>query len=224
MIDNVQIIKSRVGILDILAHYQIEPNRAGMIHSICHSPDSKPSTKIYIKQNKIHCFVCNISHDIFGIVQHFEKCDFKSAMERVNEIFNLGLLEPPTDEQKREWAKAQRERERERWRKLRLEKQRKNVTADILEELRVYETIERITLPLVQIENVEKIWYTKAYELYVKAITKIQWLDWLFYAINDFRNIENAERFEKYNLIFGTDSTEILNLLYKKKIGLEVPI
>lgn len=51
--------------------------------------DKHPSASI--KNGCFHCFVCNLHLDVFGFVQHMEKCSFNDAAVRLNEWYGLQL-------------------------------------------------------------------------------------------------------------------------------------
>lgn len=51
--------------------------------------DRNPSASV--KNGRFHCFVCNLHLDCFDFVQQITGCDFKTAMQTLNQAFALGL-------------------------------------------------------------------------------------------------------------------------------------
>jgi len=85
-------LKSSVDVVSVLTSYGAtflgSPN--GKIRSSCvvHG-GSNPSSLVYdISTGFFKCFSCNFRGDIFSLVQHIEKCSFKTAVDRVRAYSN----------------------------------------------------------------------------------------------------------------------------------------
>ena len=78
---NVEEIKARYSMQDILDMYGIKKNRAGFIHCPFHQGDRTASCKIYPKD--FHCHACGVNGDVFTFVQQMEHCSFKDAFKRL---------------------------------------------------------------------------------------------------------------------------------------------
>ena len=138
-------IKEKVSMLQVLEMYGQYPVRGkNNYRCLVHTPDKRPSGGLTKQGDKFHCFSCGWTGNIFDVVQHFEKCDLKTAMRMLDDRFNLGLYRELSHKEKLELARQMKERERERQEKLWWEQYEKVVLADIIKELRRYEDLERI--------------------------------------------------------------------------------
>ena len=131
-------IKSKVSMLQVLELYNQFPVRGkNNYRCFVHSPDKRPSAGLTKTRDKFHCFACGYTGNIFDVVQHFEKCDLKTAMRILDDKFNLGLYRELTHKEKLELARQMKERERERQEKLWWQEYEKVVLADIIKNLRL---------------------------------------------------------------------------------------
>lgn len=137
-------IKERVSMLDVLQLYGQCPVRGRNNYRCFAHDDRRPSAGLTKSGDKFHCFACGYTGNIFDVVQHFEKCDLKTAMRILDDKFNLGLCRELSHKEKLELARQMKERERERQEKLWWEQYEKVVLADIIKELRRYEDLEII--------------------------------------------------------------------------------
>ena len=80
-------ILNNINIKDILYKYGIKTNKD--MFSCPFHKDKKPSAKAY--QNSFYCFSCNKTGDVIQFVQYLYNLNFKEAMQKINEDFNLGL-------------------------------------------------------------------------------------------------------------------------------------
>lgn len=71
--------------------------------SVTHN-DQNPSAKIYDDTNTCYCFGCKKSWDVIGYTREVFNCDYKEALERLIDDFNLPIEKPqnrnPNQEQK----------------------------------------------------------------------------------------------------------------------------
>lgn len=137
-------IIERVSMLDVLQLYGQYPVRGRNNYRCFAHDDRRPSAGLTKTGDKFHCFACGYTGNIFDVVQHFEKCDLKTAMRILDDKFNLGLYRELSHKEKLELARQMKERERERQEKLWWQEYEKVVLADIIKELRRYEDLERI--------------------------------------------------------------------------------
>lgn len=86
-------IKELVRLTDVLAHYNLTPNRAGFLHCPFHSGDRDASLKIYPSTDSWYCFGCGEGGDVIDFVAKMERCSFAEALKRLNTDFSLGLEE-----------------------------------------------------------------------------------------------------------------------------------
>lgn len=71
-------IKDTYSMRDIVARYDLQPNRSGFIPCPFHN-DPGPSLKVYEKD--FHCFGCGENGDIFDFVMRMEDVSFKDAFQ-----------------------------------------------------------------------------------------------------------------------------------------------
>ena len=88
----IQDIKNCLPLLQVLAHYNIQPDRHNQILCPFHA-DDKPSCKIYPETNTYHCFGCNKSGDVIQFIQDKEGCSKHLAILKA-ESWITGLPEP----------------------------------------------------------------------------------------------------------------------------------
>ena len=73
-------IRQRVTMRDVLAHYGIGIDRGGFAVCPFHS-DRHPSMKVYPNSRGWWCFVCGDGGDIFKFISKMERCPFRKAVE-----------------------------------------------------------------------------------------------------------------------------------------------
>lgn len=204
-------IKEKVSMLDVLQLYGIYPVRGkNNYRCFVHSPDKHPSAGITKDGQRWHCFSCNYTGNIFDVVQHFEKCDLKTAMRILDNKFNLGLYRQLTYKEKLELAKQMKERERERKEKLWWEQYEKVVLADIVKNLRMWEDIQRVT-HITRGEYRRGEW--EFADLFFESLKKQDWLNWLYNAICGFDHPEC-----EYDFIYPNDKKELLEKIKNGEI------
>lgn len=85
--------KDLVRLTDVLARYNLTPNRAGFLHCPFHSGDRDASLKIYPDTDSWYCFGCGEGGDVIDFVAKMERCGFAEALKRLNTDFCLWLEE-----------------------------------------------------------------------------------------------------------------------------------
>ena len=80
----------------VLAHYGIEPNRAGFICCVAHN-DSRPSMKVYERTNSVHCFACGADFNSINLIMHMEKCGFHRAVEIIKNWFSCDTVQQSSE-------------------------------------------------------------------------------------------------------------------------------
>ena len=113
-------IKSRLTMPQILEYYGFKINRSKRIPCPLHNGYD---ANCGVKEHYIHCFVCGESADEIKFVMRYFGLDFKSAIIKLNEDFQLGLpIGQKIDRRKRiemgriafERKRKQEERQKER--------------------------------------------------------------------------------------------------------------
>ena len=88
-------IKEKLTILEVLAHYNIKPDKHNQIKCPFHS-DDKPSCKIYPETNTFHCFGCSATGDQIEFIEKYEKCGKHEALLKAKELIT-GTTVPTTN-------------------------------------------------------------------------------------------------------------------------------
>ena len=81
----IQEIKSRLSILTVLNHYNLEPDRHKMLKCPFHE-DDQPSLKIYTETNTFNCFGCNANGDAIEFIQRKEKLTKHQTLVKAAEL------------------------------------------------------------------------------------------------------------------------------------------
>jgi hypothetical protein len=157
-----------------------------------------------------NCFACNYTGNIFDVVQHFEKCDLKTAMRILDDKFNLGLYRELSHKEKLELARQMKERERERQEKLWWEECEKVVLADVVKELRFWEQVQKMT-HITRGEYRGGEWQFA--DLFFESLKRQDWLNWLYDAVCGFDHPEC-----EYDYIYPADKKEILKMIREGEI------
>ena len=206
-------IKEKVSMLEVLEKYGQYPVRGrNNYRCIAHSPDKRPSAGLTKDGTKFHCFACNYTGNIFDVVQHFEKCDLKTAMRILDDKFGLGLYRELSHKEKLELARQMKERERERQEKLWWQEYEKVVLADIIKELRVWEDIQRLT-HITRGEYRRGEWQFA--DLFFESLKRQDWLNWLYDAVCGFDHPEC-----EYDYIYPADKKELLEMIKSGAISI----
>lgn len=92
-------IKTRLGLLTVLNHYGLKPDRSNHIKCPFHE-DDKPSCRIYIDTNTFHCFGCGATGDQIEFIVKYEKCSKHEAILKAKQL--CGNPEPKNSKPKAE--------------------------------------------------------------------------------------------------------------------------
>ena len=112
-----QQIKDKVKMPNLLGFYGFDIKR-GRIKCPLHNGEDY---NCGIKEDYIHCFVCNETADVISFVQKYFNLDFKETLQKLNDDFGLNLpigerlsqkqqLTIAKEKHKREQAKKQKEK------------------------------------------------------------------------------------------------------------------
>lgn len=116
-------VKELVRLTDVLARYNLTPNRAGFLHCPFHSGDRDASLKIYPATDSWYCFGCGEGGDVIDFAAKMERCGFAEALKKLNADFCLGL------EEKQSLRNA-RQRRQERSREVLRQKEQRDTLLD----------------------------------------------------------------------------------------------
>lgn len=192
-------IKDRVSMVQVLEMYGQFPVRGRNNYRCFAHQDKRPSAGLTKDGVKFHCFSCNYTGNIFDVVQHFAKCDLKTAMRILDDKFHLGLYKELSHKEKLQIAKEIKERERLKREKAWWEQYELVVLADISKELRRYEDLERIF-------RIEKGQY--------RAEWSNEFGDTYFYVLKELNRLDNL-----YDEICDSNEESKRELLAKIKDG-----
>ena len=205
-------IKDRVSLIDVLQMYGQYPvkNFGGTNYRCFIHNDTSPSAGFTKSGDKFHCFSCGWTGSIFDIVQHFEKCDLKTAMKILDNKFELGVFRELSRKEKLELARKARERERERKEIMFWENYESLILADITKSLRDWEQVQKVA-HITRGEYRNGTWELE--DLFFHSLKKQKWLNWLYDAICGFEH-EECE----YDYIYPKDKRKLLEMIRKEEI------
>jgi len=100
----IQELKSRLSILEVLSHYGLKPNRNKMLCCPFH-PDKNPSMQVYPQTNTVHCFSGNCEQtgkaiDQIDFILHYEKCTKHEAITKAKKLIGETIIETVTTKHK----------------------------------------------------------------------------------------------------------------------------
>ena len=116
-------VKELVRLTDVLARYNLTPNRAGFLHCPFHSGDRDASLKIYPDTDSWYCFGCGEGGDVIDFVAKMERCSFTDALKKLNTDLCLGLEEKQS-------LRNVRQRKQERSREVLRQKEQRGTLLD----------------------------------------------------------------------------------------------
>ena len=167
-IDEVQTIKDRLTMTDVVTHYGYKPNRAKFICCPFHN-EKTPSMKIFEKD--YHCFGCGAHGDIIFFVQSLFNLSFLDTLKKIDLDFNLNLYGEHSFEDLRKSHYRQKQVQAERERKKRENEQAENEYWAVFDEWKRLDDNKRKYEP----KNIDEEWHP----LYVEAIQKLAYQEYL---------------------------------------------
>lgn len=84
-------IREMVPAIKAAEMYGLEVNRAGFVSCPFHSGDRTASLKLYEDAGGFHCFGCGAHGSVVDLVMELFGLSFRSACEKLNADFSLGL-------------------------------------------------------------------------------------------------------------------------------------
>ncbi len=92
----IQQIKEKLTILEVLNHYGLKPNRNKMLCCPFH-PDKNPSMQVYPETNTVHCFSGNCKHtgkaiDQIDFIMHKESCSKHEAILKAKKLLGETII------------------------------------------------------------------------------------------------------------------------------------
>lgn len=214
--NKIEIIKERVRIEEVLDRYWEKADRTGRYRCVFHNGKDK---NMGIVENSCHCFVCNECGDSIKVVETIFSLSTKQAIAKIDEDFRLGLGKPLTQQEKKKYAEQQQKKEKERKRQEELAKFESECLAKIAEKLRIADDYICEKAFKGEVGSEEMYHYTDTidYKMFLKAIERKRWLEWLWCVImGDSHYLVD----EEYCATYGTDKVGILRKVYKGEIDI----
>ena len=103
-------IKRMYSMKDILARYNLFPNRAGFVKCPFHKGDRTASMKVY--NDNFHCFGCGADGDIFKFVMLMDGVSFKDAFLSLGGEYDHAETQNERRHRRRDLLLAERERQK----------------------------------------------------------------------------------------------------------------
>ena len=212
--NKIQEILERVSIKEVLERYWGQADRTGRYKCVFHN--GKDNNMVALDGN-CYCFVCNERGNAINVVRTIFNCSTKQAMQKIDEDFGLGLDKPLTPQEKKKYAELQRKKECERKRQEELAKFEGECLDKIAEKLRIADDYIREKAFKGEVGSEEMYHYadTNDYKMFLKAVERRRWLEWLWSVITGDGCCFDDE---EYCATYGTDKVGILRKVYKGEI------
>ncbi len=211
---NIDIIKERVKIEDVLDRYWSAPNREGRYKCCFHNGKDN---NMLVKNDFAYCFVCNKSGNAINVVCSIFDLSVRQAIAKIDEDFRLGLGKPLTAEEKRKYVEQQKAREVAKKKQENLEQFCGECLKVILEKLRIADNYLSEKQFNGIVNSAEMYHYGDSIEfvMHEKAKERVRWLEWLWCLLTGDTHYLVEEDF---CAIYGTDKVGILRKVYKGEI------
>lgn len=175
-------IRNYVSMRELLEKYGFQFSRRGFMHCCFHN-EKTPSACVSKDDRWYRCYGCGTSLNTIDFVAKYEKCSRKTAIAKIDEMFQLGLGNNLTDEQKTELETAiiknkLKKREQEQY------KREKQLALDkIVAELKLWQQIQTYTHP-TRGQVRKGTWEFE--DLFFFAVKQQEWLNWLYDTICEY--------------------------------------
>lgn len=201
---NCEIIKEKVSMNELLEKYGIYKQRKNYICPF-HN-DKNPSAGID-KNGWFHCFSCGANYNVIGFVKAYEKCDIKTAIQKIDLMFGLGLGKSYSKQQLEEFRLAKEKNELRKKKEQQEKKEEQQVLSSIIKELRFWEDVQKTCHP-TRGEIRTDTW--ELADMFFMSLKRQEWLNWLYDAVCGFDHPEC-----EFDYTIGTDKVELLRKIYK---------
>ena len=156
-------IKRMYSMKDILARYNLFPNRAGFVKCPFHKGDRTASMKVY--NDNFHCFGCGADGDIFKFVMLMDGLSFKDAFVSLGGNYNKPESRRERQHRTRDIKAAQLKRKKK---EQRIQEMKKRIL-ELSEEARYCRTFAHCYVPLSEP-------WCECMEGYMRAMQEYLWL------------------------------------------------
>lgn len=159
-IDYAAVVKSKVSVPSVVEMYlpEVKP-----LHNRIPCPIHNGTDRnLLLHQDHFYCFVCGEGGDVIRLVRHIFGCDFKTALERLNADFNVGLPlgTKPSNAERIKLKQAYEERLKRQRAEAEEAERREKAYLDRLELLRSVEQICTEQAPQTPLDEWEPDWCT----------------------------------------------------------------
>lgn len=159
-----------------------------------------------------NCFSCQYSGDIFSVVQHFEKCDFKTSMRILDDRYGLGLYKQLSHKEKLEIARRLKEREQQKEIEKKWKEFENSVLCKIADKIHFWEQVQTDS-HITRGEFRRGEW--KLCDIFFESLKKQDFLNWLYNAICGFDHPEC-----EYDYIYPQGKRKLLEMIRKGEINI----
>ena len=211
--NKIDLIKAKVSMEDLLSHFGINIGKGNRINCICPEHiDNDPSMKVDLSNNKVHCFSCGFTGDIFDVTMKIKGyISLAQAITYLGMAFNLGIDSRVTEAQKMEMARLKVLMEAKKLKDANMAAFLEKTLQEIIDKLRFYDSVARDTE--IQKGDNRSLWSDEWGDIYFNAIKQIKWLNWLYYTICELDTGEN-----EFVYLYGNDVPAILEQIKNKEI------
>lgn len=214
--NKIEIIKSRVGMADVLDLYWSAPNWNGRYKCVFHNG---VDYNMGVRNGKCRCFVCGATGDVLDVTQTIFNLSLDRAISKLDSDFRLGLNAPLTAKERRELAKKERAVKLERQRKKNMAKFEKKCLDEIAEKLKETDALilDKAFKGVAGSDEMFAYADSPDFALYKKAVQRKRWLEWLWNIIT-----EDSQylREQDFCTIYTTNKLYIMRRIYKGTIAI----
>ena len=100
MIQNLEEIKNKADILQVIEHFIPLHKSNGLYKGLCPFHNEKtPSFMVSVKKNMFYCFGCGVGGDAFKFVEKYKHTSFDESVKEVANICNVSVIESENKKQ-----------------------------------------------------------------------------------------------------------------------------
>lgn len=208
-------IKKVVNVYDIVNFYNLDV-KGGFCKCPFHARGNErtASMKIRTQSNTFHCYGCGWKGDVIEFVKAMEKCNFKTAMTFIDNIFRLGLDSRLTINKAKLLEYKIKQAQKKKQKKINAINFERIILNKIINKIKIYEEMQNFSVPATKFFDRE-MWSILRADMYFHATKKLWWLNWLYDTI---AGISNTFDMCIFDSMYGNDKLEILRKIRKGEI------
>ena len=179
-------IRENVSMRELLEKYGFTLTRKGFMNCCFHN-EKTPSACVSKDDRWFRCFGCGVAYNTIDFVANYENCTRKVAIDKIDQMFGLGLGNDLTPQQKLELSESKKRNQLAKEKQERERREEILVLNKIINELRMWEQVQKDTHP-TRGDIKYNTW--KYDNLFFYSLKTQRWLNWLYDKICGFDHKE----------------------------------